>query len=311
MLADRPGEAIAAGVDPFAEFAEILHAADAAIGNLECVVATCGQPIDKPWTFRAHPGVLPVLARHFDAVSLANNHTGDYGREAFEEQLDRFDEQPLAYFGGGRNCADARIPLILEFRGLRIALLGYNDFYPRSFEAGPSWPGIAWSVDEQMVADLQAARSIHRADLVIPYMHWGDEHDPPNDRQNALARLLVDHGADVVIGGHPHVTQNVEHYRGKLIVYSLGNFVFDGFDPGPARLGWLLRLRLGCRGLVAWETFVAEMDERGIPHLRRDVASPAGGTYLSCFHRNVYARADMNAACLLSAAPPCPPSMFS
>jgi poly-gamma-glutamate synthesis protein (capsule biosynthesis protein) len=277
MLADLPGEAIAAGVDPFAEFAEILHEADAAVGNLECVVATCGEPIDKPWTFRAHPRVLPVLARHFDAVSLANNHTGDYGREAFAEQLDRLDRQGLSYFGGGRNCAHARVPHILEVNGLRIALLGYNDFMPRSFEAGASWPGVAWSVDEQMVADLEAARSLHHADLVIPSMHWGDEHDPANDRQKGLARLLVDHGADVVIGGHPHITQEIEQYKGRLIVYSLGNFVFDGFEPGPARLGWLLRLHLNRRGLVAWDTVVAETDDRGIPHLKRDMQSPAGG----------------------------------
>jgi poly-gamma-glutamate synthesis protein (capsule biosynthesis protein) len=276
MLADLPGEAIANGVDPFAEFAEILEEADAAIGNLECVVAACGEAFDKPWTFRAHPRVVPVLARHFDAVSLANNHSGDFGRDAFGEMLEHLEKASLPCFGGGRNCARARTPLILEVKGVRIALLGYNDFYPRSFEAGPNWPGIAWSVDEQVVADLEAARSLHRADLVIPCMHWGDEHDPANDRQKALARLLVDHGADLVVGGHPHITQEIEYFKGKLIIYSLGNFVFDGFEPGPARTGWLLRVQLNRRGLIAWDTVVAEMDEKGIPHLRRDVASPAG-----------------------------------
>jgi poly-gamma-glutamate synthesis protein (capsule biosynthesis protein) len=276
MLADQPGEAIAGGGDPFAEFAEIVRGADAAIGNLECVVATCGKAFEKPWTFRAHPRVLPVLARHFDAVSLANNHTGDFGRDAFAEMLERLEAASLPYFGGGRNCAIAREPLILEIKGMRIALLAYNDFYPRAFEAGPNWPGIAWSVEEQVLADLEAARSMHHADLVIPCMHWGDEHDPANDRQKALARMLIDHGADVVVGGHPHITQEVEYFKGKLIVYSLGNFVFDGFDPGPARTGWLLRLQLDRRGLVAWDTIVAEMDEKGIPHLRLDVASPAG-----------------------------------
>jgi poly-gamma-glutamate synthesis protein (capsule biosynthesis protein) len=245
------------------------------IGNLECVVATCGEPIDKPWTFRAHPRVLPVLSRHFDAVSLANNHTGDFGQSAFCEQLDRLEQEALLYFGGGRNCAEARLPLILELKGLRIALLAYNDFYPRSFEAGPNWPGVAWSVDEQILADLEAARSMHQADLVIPYMHWGDEHDPVNGAQRTLARLMVDHGADLVVGGHPHVTQEVENYNGKLIVYSLGNFVFDGFEPGPARTGWLLRLSLDGKGVVAWDTIVAEIDEEGIPHLNRDVVGPA------------------------------------
>ena len=276
MLADLPGEAVARGADPFAEFAGLFQAADAVVGNLECVVATCGAAIDKPWTFRADPRVLPVLAEHFDAVSLANNHTGDFGRDAFAEQLDHLEARAIPYFGGGRNCAHARIPTILDLKGLKIALLAYNDFYPRSFEAGPNWPGVAWSVDEQVVADLEAARTLHHADVVIPYMHWGDEHEPVNDRQRALARLMIDHGADLIIGGHPHVTQGVEYYHGKLIVYSLGNFVFDGFEPGPARTGWLLRLRLDRQGLAAWDTVVAELDDNGIPHLIRDAASPAG-----------------------------------
>ncbi len=98
--------------------------------------------------------------------------------------------------------------------GLRIALLGYNDFRPREFEAGPSWPGVAWAVDDQVLADLKAARSVHKADLVIPYLHWGWEGCPANQRQKRLARLMIENGADVVVG-HPHVTQGAEYYRGK------------------------------------------------------------------------------------------------
>ncbi|MCY2992751.1 MAG: CapA family protein [Planctomycetota bacterium] len=276
VLSDLVGQAIARGVDPFGECAGILQEADAAIGNLECVVATGGQAIKKPWVFRADPQVLPVLGRHFGIVSLANNHTGDYSHEAFLEMLGFLEKHHLRYFGGGRNCAQARTPLILELKGLRIALLGYNEFKPRTFEAGPTWPGVAWSVDEQVVADIRAARTLHRAELVIPYLHWGWEHEPANDRQEQLARRMIDAGADLVVGGHPHVTQAVEYYAGKLIVYSLGNFVFDGFDEGPERVGWLLRLRLNKRGLVAWDTVVTEMDAEGTPHLRRDTASPSG-----------------------------------
>jgi len=80
----------------------------------------------------------------------------------------------------------------------------------------------------------------------------------------------------MVIGGHPHVTQEIEYYQGKLIVYSLGNFVFDGFEEGPGRIGWLVRLRMNKLGLVAWDTVVAHMDDQGIPHLMRDAKSPSG-----------------------------------
>jgi poly-gamma-glutamate synthesis protein (capsule biosynthesis protein) len=276
MLADTPGKVIARGIDPFLEFAAVLRGADVTIGNLECVVALSGEAVEKPWVFRAQPEVLPLLKRHFGIVSLANNHTGDFGHSAFLEQLQLLDKHKIAHFGGGRDCAQARMPHLLTVRGRRLALLGYNEFQPRSFEAGPDWPGVAWSVDEQVVADIEAARKRHQADLVIPYMHWGWEMQPANDRQKQLARLMIDAGADAVIGGHPHVTQEVEYYKGKLIVYSLGNFIFDGFDEGPGRTGWLVRLRMNKEGLVAWDTVVAHMDEQGIPHLERNAKSPSG-----------------------------------
>lgn len=277
MLADRPGECIAKGADPFRHFADVLKAADVTVGNLECVVSTKGKPLEgKPWTFQPHPRVLPVLARHFGVVSLANNHTGDFGHEAFLEQLGLLDQHGVKRFGGGRNCAEARAPLIVTTKGIRIALLGYNDFHPREFEAGPSWPGVAWCVDEQVLADIAAARTLHKSDLVIPFMHWGDEEDPANDRQKKLARRMIDAGADMVVGGHPHVTQGAEYYKGKLIVYSLGNFVFDGFKEGPCRLGWVLRLRVDRKGLIKWDTLVARMDDDGIPHLDKDAKSPSG-----------------------------------
>lgn len=108
----------------------------------------------------------------------------------------------------------------LRAKGLRIAVLSYNEYKPRSFEAGPESPGIAWSEDSQVVSDIRAARAAG-ADLVIPFMHWGWEREPaPDERQRQLAHRMIDAGADVVVGGHPHVTQGAEYYRGKLIVYN-------------------------------------------------------------------------------------------
>ena len=243
MLAETVGERIAQGIDPFADVSPFLKTADATIANLECVIATTGTPMEgKPFTFRADPRVVPVLAKHFPIVSLANNHTVDFGHEAFLQQLDLLKQNHVSYFGGGRNCVEARTPHIITIKGLRIALLGYCDYHPREFEAGPDWPGTAWAVPEQMEADIKAARTIHHADLVIPFMHWGLQYVPENERQQKLAHRMIHAGADVVVGSHPHVTQAVEYHRGKLIVYSLGNFVFNGFDEGPTRVGWLLRL---------------------------------------------------------------------
>jgi poly-gamma-glutamate capsule biosynthesis protein CapA/YwtB (metallophosphatase superfamily) len=275
-LSNTPGEKIAKGEDPFADFADVLADCDASIGNLECAVATTGVPVKKPWTFRADPRVLPVVAKHLTAVNLANNHSGDFGHDAFRECLSLLPKHNILYYGGGSNIREARTPLILKRNGLKIAMIGANDFKPRSFEAGPTWPGVAWCVDEQLEEDVRAAREVHHADVVLPYLHWGWEEYPANNRQKALARKLIDAGADAVIGGHPHVVQEVEIYRGKLIVYSLGNFIFDGFKTKETLLGWVLRMTVTKAGVVSWETIPCALDTAGIPHRARDVESPSG-----------------------------------
>jgi poly-gamma-glutamate synthesis protein (capsule biosynthesis protein) len=165
---------------------------------------------------------------------------------------------------------------LLERAGVRIALLGYDEFQPRAFEAGADTPGVAWSEDEQVITDIRAARALG-AQLVIPFMHWGWENEgAPCPRQRKLARVLLDAGADAVIGSHPHVTQGAETYDGKPIIYSLGNFVFDGFETEPTRTGWLLRLTVDEHGVLHWETVVARLDERGLPSPDLEAISPCG-----------------------------------
>ena len=278
MLDDGPGKVIADGRDPLAPFDRWLREADHTVGNLELPIATVGQPLEsKIYSFRAPPQVLRVLQGRFNTMALANNHSGDYGQAAFVETMQHLDAAGLAHFGGGLNLAQAHRPHWVEQQGLRIALLAYNEFKPRSFAAGPNWPGVAWSEDELVVADIRAARAAG-ADVVIPFMHWGWERErQPTQRQRQLARRMIDAGADVVVGGHPHVTQGVDTYRGKLIVYSLGNFVFDGFEDVPGgQTGWLLRLALDKRGLVAWDTLAAQMDHEGTPHPDPGAATPCG-----------------------------------
>jgi poly-gamma-glutamate synthesis protein (capsule biosynthesis protein) len=267
MLDDGPGKVIARGFDPFADVAALLRDADLRIANLECVVAEGGKALAKPWTFRAHPRVLPVLQRHVDVVSLANNHSGDFGPQAFSEMLDRLDQAGLPYFGGGRNLRQAHRARIIERDGLRIAFLGYNEMFPRRFEAGETRPGIAWSDEEQIVADITAARA--QADIVIPYMHWGQEHsDKAHARQRTLARRMIAAGADAVVGTHPHVRQDSEVIDGKPVIYSLGNFVFDGFDDSPdATLGAILWMTVDRFGVRDWKLQNVRLDSLGRPRV--------------------------------------------
>ncbi|WP_153146155.1 CapA family protein [Dechloromonas sp. H13] len=276
MLADGPGRTIAAGGDPLAPFATILDAADYRIANLEVPIASGGQPHPaKVATFRADPGVVAILHGRFDAVSLANNHSGDYGHAAFGETMQHLANAGIAYFGGGRNLAEAHQPLWIDRNGLKIAILGYNEFKPRAFEAGADWPGVAWSEDEHVIADIRAARAAG-ADLVIPFMHWGWEKETqPSERQMTFARRMIEEGAALVVGSHPHVTQGAEIHQGRPIVYSLGNFVFDGFDYPEAQRGWLLRVKLDKSGVLAWETLAAQIDDAGTPW-------PVAGAFTPC-----------------------------
>lgn len=265
MLADGPGRLIASSGNPFQPFASRLADADIRVANLECVIAEGGKALNKPWTFRASPAVLPLLRSHVDAVSLANNHAGDYGKDAFSEMITHLQQAKIPYFGGGMDWREAHKPLIIERKGLKIALLGYDEFFPRVFEAGEKLPGVAWSEDEQVVYDIQQARK--QADIVIPFMHWGQEHEPiANDRQRELARLMIDAGADAVVGTHPHVVQDTETYRGKPIIYSLGNFIFDGFSSIENNTGWVLWMDVTIQGVTSWRVELAHIDQQGTPY---------------------------------------------
>ena len=283
MLDDGPGATLAAGRDPLEHVAPLLASADLVVANLECPVATTGVEVEKPWAFRAHPRALEVTKRHLGAVSLANNHSGDFGDDALVETLSRLAAAGVPSFGAGRDLASAHAPLILVRNGTRLALIGCNEFKPRAFEAEANSPGVAWCDEDQLLHDLAAARA-SGADLVIPFLHWGWEGEPrPSERQRDLAHRLIDAGADAVIGGHPHIVQDPEVYRDHLVLYSLGNFVFDGFDTEAGRTGWALRVtftppdagdapwRLG-----DWFTSVVRLDDRGTPRPDPDAVSPCG-----------------------------------
>jgi poly-gamma-glutamate synthesis protein (capsule biosynthesis protein) len=173
MLDEIPGRLIRHGRDPLKAVAKQLASADFRIGNLESVVSRVGQAEPgKPFTSLAPSRVLPTLARHFDAVSVANNHTGGLWRSGLCRHARKAQISGIRAFRGGLDLAGAELPQILERNGLRIALLGYNDFMPRSFEGHTEKPRLAWANQADIRADIRAVRSEHGAHLVIPVMHW-------------------------------------------------------------------------------------------------------------------------------------------
>jgi poly-gamma-glutamate synthesis protein (capsule biosynthesis protein) len=307
MLDGGPGHVVTVGGDPFADVAAVLRDADLTIGNLECAIVKKGYAVNKPFTFRGPKEALPLLKKYFSAVSVANNHSGDWGKRGFVTELELLREAGLPFFGGGTDAREARRPLVLTAAGKRVALLGYNDYPPRSFAAGRSAPGIAWLVEKDAVQDIKLARQ--QADFVVLFLHWGEDMEPAvTPQQKTMGRALIDAGADVVVGGHPHLIQDVEWYKDKPIVYSIGNFVFDyfPFDP-PVWKAWILRLTLSGPGRPGLETFEVELDPAGVPHLVHPLASARTGKPESRPEMTVHDRAPESTQRSRRSTEPSPP----
>ena len=215
-----------------ARVAPLLRADALTVGNLECAVAASGRRQDKRYTFRARPDLLPGLRRSgLEAVSLANNHTLDYGTAGLLATLRHLQEAGLGAVGAGANQAQAFRPLLVNAGGRRLALLAASRVLPTTrWRAGPRRPGLAQAYEPALLlAAIKAARP--QADLVAVYLHWGQEGAlSPTAGQRRLARQCIGAGADLVVGCHPHVLQGFEYYRGKLVAYSLGNFLFSSTD---------------------------------------------------------------------------------
>ncbi len=212
---------------PFVHVLPVLREAEVVIGNLECPVSTRGTAVEnKKFTLRAGPLAVDALkAAGVRVVTLANNHAMDFGPLALRDTLDALGENGILATGAGMDLAEARAPAILTVDGIRIAFLAYSLTFPLEFYASPGRPGTAPGYEEYVRSDIRKARA--RADLVVVSFHWGAElMTEAKDYQRNLGHKAIDWGADLVLGHHPHVLQQLEVYRGRLIAYSLGNFVF-------------------------------------------------------------------------------------
>jgi poly-gamma-glutamate capsule biosynthesis protein CapA/YwtB (metallophosphatase superfamily) len=269
MLDNGPGHLISHGTDPFAPCASLLASADLTIANLECVVGQEGDPLYKPYIFRAAPESPPFLRKHFDAVSLANNHSFDFGIDGFLDSLRLLKAHSIPYFGGGYQLREAREPWVVTCKGRKIGLLGYNEFRAENYAATENSAGNAPLIEADVLADIRRARESLGCEIVVPFLHWGEELEAtPRPDQTQLARKMIEAGATAVMGTHPHVTQTIEYHRGAPIVYSLGNFVFD-YYPGDPRVwtGWVVTLKIAPDGQVELDKTVVELDLLGVPHI--------------------------------------------
>ena len=203
---------------------------DFKIANLEGPI-TDNRSIVTPQnlTFTFSPLFLNALKNSFDIVDLANNHTNNFGEKGLNSTRDYLDKNDIGYFGDPYNTFDKMVKVI-EKDGIEIALVGFNQLANKGFD------NLLEAVNT----------SVSQADFVIAFPHWGIEYSSinPGEVQKKQARQIIDAGADLIIGTHPHVVQPVEEYKGKFIFYSLGNFIFDQYFSKETMSGLAISLEL-------------------------------------------------------------------
>jgi poly-gamma-glutamate synthesis protein (capsule biosynthesis protein) len=204
---------------PFLNILDYSKSFDYVIANLEGSISDKGVKIGSKYSFRMKPDVAEALSKaNINVVNLANNHIFDYGKIAFEDTLKNLEKNNIKYFGNSYE------PLIIEKEGIKIGFLGFSDFL-KHLEVKENKIGIS-IINDKISEIIKKAKE--KVDILIVSFHWGEEYKKiANERQRKLAKIAIDSGADLVIGHHPHVIQDIEKYKGKFIFYSLGNFIFD------------------------------------------------------------------------------------
>ena len=185
---------------------DVFEKDDLTIANLEGPLTTSQDYAEKTFVFQGKPEYVEILTDgNIEAVTLANNHSKDHFEQGMTDTKAVLDEKGIRHFGYDESC-------MMDVKGIQVGFLGYSFPYELTAEM------------KKAISDLKA-----QCDIVVVYYHWGIERDKaPMESQRSLAKQTIDAGADLIIGSHPHVLQGIETYKGKKIVYSLGNFCFGG-----------------------------------------------------------------------------------
>lgn len=265
LLTTRPGSpAPGRGLEALSgSIRELFASCDLVLANLECTLPGGRLVPTEPRVFTSDKQLHSLAESGIRCVSLANNHGFDAGDEGFASLTARLDDLGISWFGAGGNLADARRPLLLEIRGIRLGLLGAVDASTgmRQF-AGDGSSGVPRLEPERLRREIEQLRK--EVDHVILSPHWGEERFRfPSPQQVEQARSFIDAGASMVMGHHPHVIQGMETYRGRPIQYSLGNFLINHvyWDSGDY-LTWNRFERTGC-------ILVADLTKDAITNIRQ------------------------------------------
>ena len=211
---------------PIRKISPLLDYFDYVFANLETPITTHTVPLGrKPYLFKLHPKLADMIAQlKIDVVSIANNHIMDFGKEGLRDTIEWLNKHNIKYTGAGFNLNEARTPAIFTHNDIEIVFLAYNERPTRYFDATETLSGAAPLNLKIIKEDIKKYK--HKSSIVLVSLHWGREHTLyPTKRQTAIAKQIIDAGADGIIGHHPHWPQGIQIYKGAPIVYSLGNFL--------------------------------------------------------------------------------------
>lgn len=226
---------------PFKRVYDILNQGDIVFGNLEAPLTQSAYSLDKrmKYVLKAEAAAIHGLKyAGFNLLSLANNHIMDYYEKGLLDTINILNRYNISYSGAGKNLEEARKPAVININGLKIGLLSYTDMAEIvykgkpsiSFSAGEEKAGVVPRKGKYVFEDVNKVED--KVDILIVSLHWGlEESFNISPEQVEFAHKLVDAGVDLILGHHPHQFQGIEMYKGKPIVYSMGNFIFDQNDP--------------------------------------------------------------------------------
>ena len=236
---------------PFVYSMEKLAGADITAGNLEGALSSRGSNQGSKYSFRADPRAIKgLVVSGFDVVSLANNHILDWGTEALSDTKTILADNNIVSVGAGNTVTEANKEAVIERNGLRVAFLSYTNLYPRSLQATATHPGISTFDPSAIEARINNIKERGGADIIVVMLHWGKEYEKHAEEwQKNLAHALIDAGADIIMGSHPHVVQEVERYKRGVIFYSLGNFVFDQYFSPETMSAIVAQVIVGSNGV--------------------------------------------------------------
>lgn len=203
-------------------FKQLLETCDFVIGNLECPITDNSIKEENQAINLSAPISSSVLLEPFQIVSLANNHIRDFKEEGIKDTINALEQKGIRYFGVGKTQKEAIKALKIEKNGIKFALFGATRY------ANASKYNDGGTAKDSIPVLIKQIRQLKRESFfVIPYFHWGYEYVRiPSPRERKIAHRCIDAGADLVIGSHPHIYQGIEEYKGRKIVYSLGNYIF-------------------------------------------------------------------------------------